>query len=72
MPPPARDEALADQHYVTLILRLMLDRRGQLVQGELVDTTETLLGRFISVAGLNQAVSDWFMEREQAEHDGRG
>ena len=36
MQPPASDEALADHHNVTLILRLMLDPGGHLEQGELV------------------------------------
>lgn len=72
MQPPASDEALADHHYVTLILRLMLDPGGQLVQGELVDTSDTVLERFFGVAGLNHAVGDWLTGREQAEHDGQG
>jgi hypothetical protein len=70
MQPPAGDEALADQRYVTLILRLTLDPGGQLIQGELVDTTDTLLGRFVGIAGLNQTVQEWLSGSEQAERDG--
>jgi hypothetical protein len=71
MQPPAPDETLADHRYVTLILRLTLDQGGQLVHGEVVDTTDTLLGRFVGVAGLNNAVQDWLTGRVQAEHDGQ-
>ena len=70
MQPTARDETLADHRYVTLILRLTLDQGGQLVHGELVDTTDTLLGRFSGAAGLNNVVRDWLTGREQTEHDG--
>jgi hypothetical protein len=63
---PADDNTLADRHYVTLILRLTLDRRGRLIQGELVDTTDSRPARFIGVVGLNQAVQDWL---ERCEHD---
>ena len=70
MQPPARDETLADHRYVTLILRLTLDQGGQLIHGELVDTTDTLLGRFIGAAGLNNAVRDWLTAGEKSEHDG--
>jgi len=72
MPPAAVDEVLANKRYVTLILRLMLNHDGQLIQGELVDTTDTVLGRFVGVAGLNQAVQDWLTGHEHAEEDGRG
>jgi len=71
MPPAAVDEVLANNRYVTLILRLMLDHGGQLIQGELVDTTDTVLGRFVGVAGLNQAVQDWLTGHEHAEDDRR-
>jgi hypothetical protein len=63
---PADENSLADRHYVTLILRLTLDRGGRLIQGELVDTTDSQLARFIGVTGLNQAVQDWLM---RYEHD---
>ena len=63
---PADDTTLTDRHYVTLILRLTLDRGGRLLQGELVDTTDSRPERFIGVVGLNQAVRDWLA---QHEHD---
>ena len=64
-PPP--DSTLADRHYVTLILRLTLDRGGRLIQGELVDTTDTLWKRFTSSSGLSQAVETWLRQQERAE-----
>ena len=70
MQPTARDETLADHRYVTLILRLTLDQGGQLIHGEMVDTTDTLLGRFIGEAGLNNAMRDWLTDCEQTERDG--
>lgn len=45
MQPPARAETLANHRYVTLILRLTLDQGGQLVHGEMVDTSDTVLER---------------------------
>ena len=63
------ESTLADRRYVTLILRLTLDRGGRLLQGELVDTTDTLQKRFVDVAGLNQAVQDWLTCHEHAEDD---
>ncbi|MDQ5852822.1 MAG: hypothetical protein M3380_12295 [Chloroflexota bacterium] len=63
----APDAHLGDRHYVTLILRLTLDRAGHLIQGELVDTTDTLQKRFTSSSGLNQAVQAWLREQEQIE-----
>ena len=67
MPHLADDTTLADRYYVTLILRLTLDRSGRLIQGELVDTTDTLQKRFLGASGLNQAVAAWLEQQEQAE-----
>jgi hypothetical protein len=40
------DEALADRAPVTVVLRLVVDRRGRLVYGEVVDTELRTWGRF--------------------------
>jgi hypothetical protein len=58
MPHPADDITRADRHYVTLILRLTLDRTGQLLQGELVDTTDTLRWRLGSGSRNNPVADD--------------
>jgi hypothetical protein len=69
MPHPADNTTLADHHYVTLILRLRLDRKGRLIRGELVDTTDSPPERFIGLAGMNQAVAAWLRQQEQAKAD---
>jgi hypothetical protein len=58
---------LENRHYVTLILRLALDRSGRLIQGELVDTTDTVQKRFTDASGLNQAVATWLRQQERGE-----
>ena len=63
----APDTALTDRHYITLIVRLTLDRAGRLIQGELVDTADTLQKRFTGAAGLNQAVATWVSQHVQTE-----
>ncbi len=67
MAQPAHDSTVADQHYVTLILRLTLDRCGHVIQGELVDTLDTCQQRFRGSSGLSQAVEAWLRLQEQAE-----
>ncbi len=66
---PAHEMNLADRHYVTLILRLTLDRSGRLIHGELVDTAGTQPEWFLGVVGLNQAVATWLKEQEQSEEN---
>ncbi len=66
---PADESTLADRHYITLILRLTLDQDGQVIQGQLVDTTNALPEPFIGASGLNQAVAAWLRQQEQAKAD---
>jgi hypothetical protein len=49
-------ESLADKRHVNLILRLVLDRSGELQQGEVVATTGTASGRFGTWGALTPAV----------------
>jgi hypothetical protein len=63
------DTLLVDRHYVTLILRLTLDRGGHVIQGELVDMTNTLQKRFMGASGLNQAMESWLRFQEQPTAD---
>ena len=58
------DTSLGDRHYVTLILRLTLDRHGHLIQGELVDTSDARQKRFTGSTGLNQAVETWLRQKQ--------
>ena len=67
MSEPVKGSALEYRHYVTLILRLALDQSGQLIQGELVDTTDTVQKRFNDASGLNQAVATWLRQQKQEE-----
>jgi hypothetical protein len=64
---PADDTTLKDREYVTLILRLTLDREGRLIQGELVDTKGTCNEWFVGASGLNQAVAAWLKHQAHAE-----
>ena len=63
MPQAADNSALLDRHYITLILRLPLDEAGDLIQGDLVDTTNGLPEHFIGRAGLYQAVDAWLQQQ---------
>lgn len=49
-------ESLADKRQVNLILRLVLDRSGQLQQGEVITTTGTAAGRFGTWEAMTPAV----------------
>ena len=73
MPQAADNSALSDRHYITLILRLTLDRAGDLVQGDLVDTTNQLPKHFIGATGLHKVVEAWLRkqhsEDRQKPHD---
>jgi hypothetical protein len=62
MPHAADGVTPADRHDVTLSLSLALDRTGQLLQGELVDTMDTLQKRSTSAAGLYQAMEAWLRQ----------
>jgi hypothetical protein len=67
MPKAVDNSTLLDRHYVTLILRLTLDRAGDLIQGDLVDTTNDLPKHFIGATGLHKAVEAWL--RQQHSED---
>lgn len=70
MPATADNSTLADRHYITLILRLTLDRNGHLIQGDLADTTASRQEHFIGTTGLHQAVEAWLRgQQQQSEED---
>jgi hypothetical protein len=69
MPYTPENPTLADRHYVTLILRLTLDRSGRLIQGELATTTDARQEHFSGSAGLHRAVEAWLTQQEQAERN---
>lgn len=55
---------LADKRYATVVLRLVLDKHGRLMHGELVDVEGTLQQRFKGRRGLTQAVRTWLAGQE--------
>ena len=59
VPPPPTESELADKRLVTAILRLVLDRHGRLLHGEVVDVQSRSHGRFIGWRGLTQALRTW-------------
>lgn len=63
MPQAGDNSTLSDRHYVTLILRLTLDRTGDLIQGDLLDTINSLPEHFIGTTGLHQAVEAWLRQQ---------
>jgi len=65
MPPTTENSSLADRHYVTLILRLTLDRAGRLIQGDLADTADSRQEHFFGAEGLHQAVEAWLQQQQQ-------
>ena len=56
MPTPPTGNHLADKRYITVVLRLVVDERGWLVHGELVDVEGMLKQRFKGWRGLAQAI----------------
>jgi hypothetical protein len=56
MPAPPLPNALADKRQLTLILRLVVDERGRLVHGHLLDVEARSLGRFLTWRELTRTV----------------
>ena len=50
---------LADKRQITLVLRLTVDGRGQLVHGEVVGLRGEVLGRFATWARLLVVLQTW-------------
>ena len=59
MPKARSPEQLAEKRYVTVILRLLLDRQGRLVQGEVVNTASQVQGRFAGWRGMSRTLRTW-------------
>jgi hypothetical protein len=62
--PPAGNN-LAGKRNATLILRLVLDQRGHLMYGELVDVAGGPPDRFVAWRGLIGVVRTWLRNQEQ-------
>jgi hypothetical protein len=46
VPPRPKAEALSEKRYATFMLRILVDRRGRLVHGEVTDVEFQTEGRF--------------------------
>lgn len=60
-PTTSQVERLAEKRYVTLILRLRIDRRERLVHGEVVDTEGKSQGRFAGWREMTRTVRNYLM-----------
>lgn len=52
-------EHLSNTHYATVVLRVVVNERSQIVQGELIDTATAQTTHFKNWRGLIQALSRW-------------
>ena len=60
------DDKLSGSRDTVLILRLVLDGQARLLHGELLDADAVGQGRFMTLAGLVEAVKRW-LERQQRD-----
>lgn len=67
MPTTPAENNLAGKRNATLILRLVLDQRGRLMHGELLDVAGGLPDRFVAWRGLLRTVRAWLTSQEQTE-----
>lgn len=68
---PSSGNELGHRRLVTVVLRLVLDRRGLLVHGEIVDNGNRLRGRFAGWDRLVPALRAW-LQRNQEGGERRG
>lgn len=52
-------DILAERHYLTLVVRLVVDEQGVPVNGELTDVASADSERFVGLAGLYGSLNDW-------------
>jgi hypothetical protein len=60
---PTEEDKLGEIRYATLILRLVLDRRGHLKYGELIDATNGFDERFIEWRGMIRVLRVWLVNQ---------
>lgn len=56
---------LADKRYITVVLRMVVDERGRLLHGELIDVEGVQQQRFKGWRGLAQAMRIWLTGQGQ-------
>jgi hypothetical protein len=65
---PPTNERLAEMHYITLVLRLLLDPAGELVHGEVGAVEgEVHWIRFTGSDGLQAAIDAWLARWRQEQ-----
>lgn len=64
MPARPPEDKLSEKHYVSVTLRLLLDRRGRLIQGEVVDLQGQAQRRFVGWRGLVRVLRAWLIDRQ--------
>jgi hypothetical protein len=71
MSEPEAEAHLAAHHYVTLIVRMMVNDHGQLISGEMLDTASSFHERFVGEPALLDMVRRWLLMHEQHERHTR-
>lgn len=59
-------ERLSDVRYVTIIIRVALDKEGELIQGEFAETESARELRFVNWRELSQHIERWIASQPQA------
>lgn len=68
-PSSRSSEHLSGKEYVTLVLRVVVNDRRQIVQGELIDAVSTQTIHFRKWRGLLRAISGWLKNRSARSAD---
>jgi hypothetical protein len=61
------EDKLSEKRYLSVSLRLLLDRRGRLIQGEVVDLQGQAQRRFVGWRGLVRGLRAWLAEQPQRD-----
>jgi hypothetical protein len=62
---PGKCEALAHRRTTVVVVRLVLDDRGTLSHGEIVDRTGQVRARFVAWDALVPALQAWLQREDQ-------
>jgi hypothetical protein len=52
-------DPLEDERYAVIVLRLVLDQRGQILRGEIVSAEGIVVSRFAAWEGLTRSLLAW-------------
>ena len=64
-------DILAERHYRTLVVRLVVDEQGYPINGEFIDVTVADRGRFVGAAGLYGSLNDWLSQHLRPDRESR-